>query len=137
MSLCELTCETAAGDEEDAEEELSITRRSHVFSLAAWTDALEMPVLFCALSLGPGGFCTHSLSSPLPLSSSFYSSNGWKLKSETGFAPSWKPPVYFMIHHILSLKGSLGQLLGSKFNSLLVTSLSHLRSMCLISELIL
>lgn len=91
MSLCELTCETAAGDEEDAEEELSRTRRSHVFSLAAWIDALEMPVLFCALSLGPGGFCTHSLSSPLPLSSSFYSSNSWNSKVKLVLHPAGNP----------------------------------------------
>lgn len=33
--MSSLTCETAAGSEEDAEEELSVTRWSHVFSLAA------------------------------------------------------------------------------------------------------
>lgn len=34
----ELTCQVAAGSEEEAEDQFSITKQSHVFSLAAKTD---------------------------------------------------------------------------------------------------
>lgn len=84
-----------------------------------------MSVVFCALSLGRGGFCTQGLSSPLPLaSSSFHSSNCWNWKVKLVLQSAGNPPFYFMIHHILSLKGSCGQRLGSSQSSS-TTSWSH------------
>lgn len=53
-----------------------------------------MTVLFCALSLGPAVFCIQSLSSPLPLSSSFHSRNGW-IEKWNWFCTQLETPIVF------------------------------------------
>lgn len=49
----ELTCQVAAGNEEEAEDQFSITQQSHVVSLAAKTDAFYLDGLLCTVLLWP------------------------------------------------------------------------------------